>query len=244
MCVCVSLSKFPCSANSHAVASHRDSGDPARVFPLLGFAPLPGGCCVSDLNMDIYIYISQSLYSSLYVWLPVGGRRQALGVVPLLHAATQHLVGGDEHHADDEGDGEGADEALPHAGLPDLLAGAGWGRRGEPEDGGVLSQTPNPPVPVPQVTGTIPVASGLVVGFGIPGRLALTLNVDGAFLGRAHVALLLRHDDVLDVLHGEVLAEGVVQQPLQLVHRQLLHVALRGAGRGARVWGLTPTVML
>lgn len=104
----------------------------------------------------------------------------------------------------------------------------------------MLSQTPNPPAPVPQVAGTIPVASGLVVGFGIPGRLALTLYVDGAFLGRAHVALLLRHDDVLDVLHGEVLAEGVVQQPLQLVHRQLLHVALRGAGRGARVWGLTP----
>lgn len=67
---------------------------------------------------------------------------------------------------------------------------------------------------------------------GVAERPALTLDVDGALLGRAHVALLLRHDDVLDVLHGEVLAEGVVQQPLQLVHRQLLHVALRGEDGG------------
>lgn len=45
----------------------------------------------------------------------------------LLHATAQHLVGRDEHDADDEGDGEGADQALPHARLADLLVGAGWG---------------------------------------------------------------------------------------------------------------------
>lgn len=42
---------------------------------------------------------------------------------------------------------------------------------------------------------------------------------------------LLRHDDVLDVFHGEVVAERVVKQPLQLVHGQFLHVALREGGR-------------
>lgn len=45
----------------------------------------------------------------------------------LLHAAAQHLVGRDEHDTDDEGDGEGADQALPHARLADLLVGASWG---------------------------------------------------------------------------------------------------------------------
>lgn len=53
-----------------------------------------------------------------------GGRR-------LLHAAPQDLVGGDQHDADDEGHGEGADEALPDAGLPVLFLGVHWGRRRE-----------------------------------------------------------------------------------------------------------------
>lgn len=48
--------------------------------------------------------------------------------VCLLHAAAQHLVGRDEHDADDEGDGEGADQALAHTRLADLLVGAGCGR--------------------------------------------------------------------------------------------------------------------
>lgn len=51
-----------------------------------------------------------------------------------------------------------------------------------------------------------------------------TVNVHVA-VGAVQVALL-RHDDVLDVFHGEMVAEGVVEQPLQLVHRQFLHVAL------------------
>lgn len=40
---------------------------------------------------------------------------------PLLHAVPQHLIGCDEHDADDECHGEGADEALPHARLTVLL---------------------------------------------------------------------------------------------------------------------------
>lgn len=38
---------------------------------------------------------------------------------------------------------------------------------------------------------------------------------------------LLSHDDVLNVFHGEVVAEGVVKQSLQLFHSQCLHVTLR-----------------
>lgn len=46
----------------------------------------------------------------------------------LLHAAAQHLVGRDEHDTDDEGDGKGADQALAHARLADLLVGTGCSR--------------------------------------------------------------------------------------------------------------------
>lgn len=49
----------------------------------------------------------------------------------LLHAAAQDLVGGDQHDADDEGHGEGADEALADARLPVLLLGVHWGAGGE-----------------------------------------------------------------------------------------------------------------
>lgn len=54
-------------------------------------------------------------------WL--AGWRPASQRAPLLHAVPQHLIGGDEHDADDERHGEGADEALPHARLPVLLGG-------------------------------------------------------------------------------------------------------------------------
>lgn len=49
-------------------------------------------------------------------------------------------------------------------------------------------------------------------------RFLLTVYIHLAFLGVLYV-VLLSHDDVLDVLHGEVIAEGVVQKPLQLFHR-------------------------
>lgn len=56
---------------------------------------------------------------------------QAPGGAPtrrLFHAAAQHLVGRDEHDTDDEGDGKGADQALAHARLADLLVGTGCSR--------------------------------------------------------------------------------------------------------------------
>ena len=48
----------------------------------------------------------------------------------LFHAASQHLIGRDEHDADDESDGEGAYQALTHTGLLDLLRWAGaWNKK-------------------------------------------------------------------------------------------------------------------
>lgn len=58
-------------------------------------------------------------------------------------------------------------------------------------------------------------------------REAPALTVDVHVTLWAVQVVLLRHDDVLDVFHGQVVAESIVQQPLQLVHCQLLHVALR-----------------
>lgn len=46
----------------------------------------------------------------------------------------------------------------------------------------------------------------------------LTVYIHLAVFGVLYV-VLLGHDDVLYVLHGEVVAEGVVQEPLQLLHR-------------------------
>ncbi len=46
-----------------------------------------------------------------------------LTVVSLLHAVAQHLIGRDEHDADDEGHGERAYQALAHTRLPILLFG-------------------------------------------------------------------------------------------------------------------------
>lgn len=65
----------------------------------------------------------------------------------------------------------------------------------------------------------------------VPKAATLPPTVDvHVAVGAVQVALL-RHDDVLDVFHGEVVAEGVVEQPLQLVHRQFLHVALTTEGK-------------
>lgn len=41
-------------------------------------------------------------------------------------------------------------------------------------------------------------------------------------------ALLLSDDDVLNVLHCQVVPKGVEQHLLQLIQRQLLHVKLQG----------------
>lgn len=47
----------------------------------------------------------------------------------------------------------------------------------------------------------------------------LALTVDVHVTLRAVQVLLLCYDDVLDVFHGQVVAESIVEQPLQLVHR-------------------------
>lgn len=55
-------------------------------------------------------------------WRHHGGCRG----LQLLHAAPQDLVGSDQHDAYDEGHGEGADEALPDAGLSVLFLRMHW----------------------------------------------------------------------------------------------------------------------
>ncbi len=51
-------------------------------------------------------------------------------VLLLFHATPQHLIGCDEHDADDESNGEGAYQALAHTSLLDLLRRAGtWGQK-------------------------------------------------------------------------------------------------------------------
>lgn len=54
----------------------------------------------------------------------------------------------------------------------------------------------------------------------------LTVDVHLAVL-RVLDVVLLRHDDGLDVFHGQVIAERLVKQALQLVHGELLHVTLK-----------------
>ena len=47
-------------------------------------------------------------------------------------------------------------------------------------------------------------------------------------------ALLLVDDDVLDVLHGQVVSEGVEQDVFQLLKGDTLHVKLQGGGKGSK----------
>lgn len=71
-------------------------------------------------------------------------RRRSLPA--LLHAAAQDLVGRDQHHADDEGHGEGADEALAHARLAVLLLGVHCGdKEGSERLCSLLEQLRNAP---------------------------------------------------------------------------------------------------
>lgn len=58
--------------------------------------------------------------------------------------------------------------------------------------------------------------------------LKLCLTVPGVLLQ----ALFLIDDDVLDVLHGEVVAEGVEQDVFQLLQRDPLHVKLQQYRKG------------
>lgn len=54
--------------------------------------------------------------------------------------------------------------------------------------------------------------------------LPRTVNVHVGL--RTVQVVLLSHDDVLDIFHGEVVTESVVKQSLQLIHSQFLHVTL------------------
>lgn len=67
----------------------------------------------------------------------------------------------------------------------------------------------------------------------------LTLHIHRALLSSAQVALLFCHDNVLYVLHGQVLAEGVIEKSLQLIHCQLLHVTLGWVAKGTSVLATT-----
>lgn len=51
-----------------------------------------------------------------------------------------------------------------------------------------------------------------------------TVNIHMAFW--TVQVVLLSHDDVLNIFHGEVVTESIVEQSLQLIHSQFLHVTL------------------
>lgn len=119
----------------------------------------------------------------------------------LLHPSAEHLICSDEHDADDECDGEGTNQAFAHTRVFFLLC---WARCRKMQ------------IQMLVILGGKNLNSQL---------LALTVDVH-VTLGAVQV-VLLRHDDVLDVFHGQVVAESIVEQPLQLIHRQFLHVALR-----------------
>lgn len=126
----------------------------------------------------------------------------------LLHPSAEHLIGGDEHDTDDKCDGEGTNQAFAHTRVFFLLC---WARCGKIQNHGL------------EVRGG---GWGGGVCEKVQREVAeLTVNVHVTL--RAVQVVLLCHDDVLDVFHSQVVAESVVQQPLQLIHRQFLHVALR-----------------
>lgn len=64
-----------------------------------------------------------SLFADCLVWLDKWSRgniTRGSQWTKLVHTLTQHLVGSNEHDADDEGHGESTDEALADARLPIL----------------------------------------------------------------------------------------------------------------------------
>lgn len=121
----------------------------------------------------------------------------------LLHPSAEHLISSDEHDADDERDGEGTNQAFAHTRVFFLLC---WARCRRIQNQ-ILEFWAGKRYKIP------------------PCCLELTVDVH-VTLGAVQV-VLLRHDDVLDVFHGQVVAESIVEQPLQLIHRQFLQVTLR-----------------
>lgn len=75
--------------------------------------------------------------------------------------------------------------------------------------------------------------------------LPRTVNVHVGL--RTVQVVLLSHDDVLDIFHGEVVTESVVKQSLQLIHSQFLHVTLGRQKTQTKVWlakGKKPSVSM
>lgn len=136
-----------------------------------------------------------------------GGARSCL-----LHSSAEHLICSDEHDADDECNGEGTNQAFTHARVFFLLRRTRCGK---------ICNNNNRKKSAHQ--------GQVDVNLRIWKNLPPTVDVHVAV--RTVQVALLRHDDVLDVFHGEVVAERVVKQPLQLVHGQFLHVALWEGGR-------------
>lgn len=118
----------------------------------------------------------------------------------LLHPSAEHLICSDEHDADDECDGEGTNQAFAHTRVFLLLR---WARCRKIRDQ-MLE---------------------FWLGKYVKSQL-LALTVDVHVTLRAVQVVLLCYDDVLDIFHGQVVAESIVEQPLQLIHRQFLHVTL------------------
>lgn len=128
----------------------------------------------------------------------------------LLHSSAEHLICSDEHDADDKCDGEGTNQAFTHTRVFFLLC---WARCGKIYNK-ILARLRHRAIKKDaRAMWEIKSAS-----------LPRTVNV--------HVGLwtvqvvLLSHDDVLDIFHGEVVTERIVKQSLQLIHSQFLHVTL------------------
>lgn len=131
---------------------------------------------------------------------PAGNKR-------LLHPSAEHLICSNEHNADDERNGEGTNQTFAHARVLLLLC---WARCGK-------------------IYGKTSARRGAINTTWV---LQCVGNNNRPHTFNVHVRLwtvqviLLCHDDVLNIFHGEVVAEGVVQQSLQLIHGQFLHVTL------------------
>ena len=87
-------------------------------------------CCPATLGSSLNCATASKSAFQEEQSLPAGhahaqgaGTQQRGGWRLLLHAAPQDLVGRNQHDAYDEGHGEGADEALPDAGLSVLFLG-------------------------------------------------------------------------------------------------------------------------
>lgn len=65
-------------------------------------------------------------YGSIHWHAHAGWLVASLQGPQLLHAVPQHLIGCNEHDADDKGHGKSTDETLPHTRLTVLLRGVNW----------------------------------------------------------------------------------------------------------------------